>query len=205
MIRPVTSTSVATNGADEVAGSNPNRRKKNGSIEPVKVPQSTTPINERLTVSPTRNQCGPYMLETAFQAAIRTKPIAPRMHSKQDAREQLAAHHPPPVLEPDFAQGEGADDQCGRLRARVAAAGDDQRDEQGEDDGFGLISFSKKPIAVAVSISPTNRMTSQLARLRIIAGKRRAHVGIVESFQAAESAEGRGSPLARRRPARRPE
>ena len=31
MIKPVTSTSVATNGADEVAGSNPRRRNRNGS------------------------------------------------------------------------------------------------------------------------------------------------------------------------------
>ena len=32
------------------------------------------------------------------------------------------------------------------------------------------ICFSKKPMAVAVSISPTNKMTSQVARLRTMAG-----------------------------------
>ncbi len=34
MISPVTSTRVATNGADEVAGSNPSRRRTKGSTEP---------------------------------------------------------------------------------------------------------------------------------------------------------------------------
>jgi len=44
MISPVTSTSVATNGADALAGSNPHRRKMNGNIEPASVPNITTPI-----------------------------------------------------------------------------------------------------------------------------------------------------------------
>ena len=34
---------MATNGADEVAGSNPRRRRINGSTEPISVPQSTMP------------------------------------------------------------------------------------------------------------------------------------------------------------------
>ena len=56
---PVTSTSVATNGADETAGSNPKRFKKIGSMEPDKVPHSTTPINENPTVNPIIVQCSP--------------------------------------------------------------------------------------------------------------------------------------------------
>lgn len=50
---------VATNGADETAGSNPKRFKKIGSMEPDKVPQSTTPINENPTVNPIIIQCSP--------------------------------------------------------------------------------------------------------------------------------------------------
>ena len=47
MTRPVTSTRVATNGADALAGSNPCRRMTSGSIEAARVPQRTTPT--RLT------------------------------------------------------------------------------------------------------------------------------------------------------------
>ena len=46
MIIPVTSTSVATNGADEVAGSNFKRFRKIGNIEPAIVPHNTTPTTE---------------------------------------------------------------------------------------------------------------------------------------------------------------
>ena len=46
MMMPVTSTSVATNGADEVAGSNLNLFKRRGSMEPARVPHKTTPSTE---------------------------------------------------------------------------------------------------------------------------------------------------------------
>ena len=44
---PVTSTIVATKGADAAAGSNPMRRNTKGNIAPMSAPKSTTPI--RLT------------------------------------------------------------------------------------------------------------------------------------------------------------
>lgn len=50
MINPVTSTKVATNGAEETAGSKPMRFKKSGSNEPISVPHITTPTSEKLTV-----------------------------------------------------------------------------------------------------------------------------------------------------------
>ena len=50
--RPVTSTSVATKGADEVAGSAPSFFRNMGSMEPVIVPHNTTPISEKPTVRP---------------------------------------------------------------------------------------------------------------------------------------------------------
>ena len=40
MNKPVTSTSVAMNGADDVAGSKPRRRKRNGSSDPITVPSA---------------------------------------------------------------------------------------------------------------------------------------------------------------------
>ena len=59
MISPVTSTRVATNGADEVAGSKPRRRRMNGRIDPTSGPHSTIPTSESDTVSATSSQCGP--------------------------------------------------------------------------------------------------------------------------------------------------
>ena len=49
------------------------------------------------------------------------------------------------------------------------------------------ISFSKKPIAVAVSISPRNSAVSQPARFRIIRAKRDLHVRLVEGLRSAEA------------------
>ena len=42
MIRPVTSTRVATNGAEALAGSKPSRRSTKGSEEPISVPRGRT-------------------------------------------------------------------------------------------------------------------------------------------------------------------
>src|SRR5664279_5052193 len=52
--------------------------------------------------------------------------------AEHDARWQLATGNAPPVLERHFAQRHRANDQRRRLRARVAARADDERDEQCE-------------------------------------------------------------------------
>ena len=52
MISPVTSTNVATKGAELTAGSAPSLFKINGNMDPVNVPQSTTPTSEKPTVRP---------------------------------------------------------------------------------------------------------------------------------------------------------
>ncbi len=54
MTSPITSESVATRGAEAVAGSRPNRRSANGSIDPVSVPHVTTPTRLNESVSATR-------------------------------------------------------------------------------------------------------------------------------------------------------
>jgi len=59
MTRPVTSTRVATKGADEAAGSTLSRFNMRGIIEPLKVPHITTPINAKNMVIATNHQCGP--------------------------------------------------------------------------------------------------------------------------------------------------
>lgn len=44
MIIPLTSTTVATNGVDETAGSKPKRDNMKGSIAPIKLPNKTIDI-----------------------------------------------------------------------------------------------------------------------------------------------------------------
>jgi len=50
MINPVTSTSVATNGAEDTAGSSLNRFNINGNNEPTRQPHKTTPVSVMPTV-----------------------------------------------------------------------------------------------------------------------------------------------------------
>src|ERR1700754_3223735 len=77
MISPVTSTSVATNGADDVAGSNPNFFNSKGNIDPANDPHKTIPTSVQPTVVATMSQCGPYILLNGTHAIIRKKPIIP--------------------------------------------------------------------------------------------------------------------------------
>jgi hypothetical protein len=53
---PVTSTSVATNGAEEAAGSNFILFKISGNILPIRLPHKTIPIREKKMVAPTNFQ-----------------------------------------------------------------------------------------------------------------------------------------------------
>ena len=59
MISPVTSTNVATKGAEDVAGSILNFFKTIGIIEPLNVPHITMPISEKKIVVAINNQWGP--------------------------------------------------------------------------------------------------------------------------------------------------
>ena len=61
----------------------------------------------------------------------------PQDGAQEQSREDLPAHHQEPVAELHLAQRQGADDQGRGLRARVASAGDDERHEEGQDDGPG--------------------------------------------------------------------
>ena len=56
MINPVTSTKVATNGAEEAAGSSLSFFKNIGIIAPFSVPHITIPINEKNIVMATSTQ-----------------------------------------------------------------------------------------------------------------------------------------------------
>ncbi len=70
MMTPVTSTRVATNGAEDVAGSNFNDFMRRGSIDPDIVPHKTTPTKDKPTQMATRCEWGPYMSVNNAQRVI---------------------------------------------------------------------------------------------------------------------------------------
>src|SRR5205809_1115737 len=100
MIRPVTSTRVATKGAEDAAGSAPTLRRIKGSMDPESVPQSTTPTSAMPTVSATRGQCAPYGCRwkycspTIAHAPTRTMPIVPRIAPNASPARAFAHHSP---------------------------------------------------------------------------------------------------------------
>ena len=59
MTRPVTSTRVATNGAEALAGSKPSRLRMKGSIDPDSEPNVTMPTSAAPMVIASRIQCSP--------------------------------------------------------------------------------------------------------------------------------------------------
>ena len=107
------------------------------------------------------------MLEKADQIEIRRKPIAPRMHpsaspenNSRRITRQMSASLSSPMASARITSVEACEPELpplemmsGTNRARTTAR---------------AISLSKNPMAVAVSISPRNRTTSQPARFLII-------------------------------------
>ena len=73
MTRPVTSTSVATNATDDVAGSNPIRRSRNGSSKRTRPPHTTPPIKIAATGPAVRPM--PNAVMTGDRTAVVTYPV----------------------------------------------------------------------------------------------------------------------------------
>src|SRR4029079_10232637 len=94
-MRPVTSTRVATKGADEVAGSSFKVRRRKGSMDPEIVPHKTTPTSENDTVTAIKSQCGPYTVEKLDQIEMRRNPITPstRPRIKPQASSRRITRH----------------------------------------------------------------------------------------------------------------
>ena len=115
------------------------------------------------------------------------KPIAAEDAAEREPGEHFPPHDAPPVSEPDLAERQRANHQRRGLRTRVAAARDDQRDEQRQHDRLRESRASKAPIAVAVSISPRNSAVNQPARLRIMRPERDFHVRLVECLRSADA------------------
>ena len=105
MTSPLTSTSVATNGAEALAGSKPSRRSTNGSIEPASVPEGDDA--DRLAGHGERDQQVVLAVErgrAAPRARMRTKPIVAEHGAEREPGGELAADDAPPVAQPDLAE-----------------------------------------------------------------------------------------------------
>src|SRR6056297_610293 len=165
---PVTSTKVATNGAEVTAGSKPTFDIINGNMDPLKLPNRTTPIK----LIPTVKDCRKTVIVKGsplktIQVEITTVPIIPRTapNSKPDISSLLRTIHQSDNLrssvemariisvaacEPEFPPLEII---MGIKSASTAA----------------LASVSSKPaIAVTVNICPKKSNISQPTRLRTI-------------------------------------
>ena len=85
------------------------------------------------------------MSENADHSVMRRKPIAAEDQPERETGQDFAAHHTPPVAEADFAERQGADDERRGLRSGVAAARDDERHEQCQDDGLRDLRLEGRP------------------------------------------------------------
>ena len=115
--RPVTSTSVATNGADEVAGSTLSRFKTIGIIEPLNVPHNTIPIKRK------ENSNGDKIPVMATMLGVIICPMkflpdrnsdqadGSKNDSKCEPGKDLATHHIPPASWSKFIQCHGTNDK----------------------------------------------------------------------------------------------
>jgi len=131
--QPVTSTSVA-HGAEALAGSTHRAAGRAGASRPG---CRTSPRDGRGRHSaPTSRWCSRRCAGTSARSRS-ARSRCPQMEPGEPAA-QLPPDHPEPVAAAAPRQRHGADDQRGRLRARVAAAGDDQRDEQASTTALSI-------------------------------------------------------------------
>lgn len=95
MTSPLTSTSVATKGAEALAGSKPNRRRMKGSIEPAMAPHSTTPqqasgLGQSASVAAPR-------VHSSIRAVRKSIRTGAGQHRSSDANRGPTRGHPPRV------------------------------------------------------------------------------------------------------------
>ena len=112
-------------GAESTAGSTPKRWATIGMSEPTVVDQTQIASMVSATVAARGRRGAP---------EARGPKATPPM-SDPRSRPDRGLPRPPPArrgAEPDLAQGQAADDRHHRLRARVAAGADEQRDEERE-------------------------------------------------------------------------
>src|ERR1051325_8867855 len=169
MIKPETSTSVATNGADDVAGSSPTRRSKNGSIEPASDPHSTIPTRANPTVTANKNQCSPYELNSKCQTEMRITPIVPKIAPSDrpdKISRRITRHQSCSVTSPNAIARMIRVEACEPELPPLEITNGTKMDNT---TAFA-ISFSKRLIAVAVSISLRNKMINQEARFFTMLG-----------------------------------
>ena len=106
--------------------------------------------------------------------------------AEREAGAQLDEQHPPPVAQPHFGQCQRADQQGCRLRAGVAAAGDDERDEHRQDDGLFEFALEvphrrgREHLAEEQHRQPAAALLQHVAEVHF-------EVRVVEGFGAAEA------------------
>src|SRR5688572_6873174 len=170
MISPETSTNVATNGAEDVAGSIFKLRKRKGSMEPASEPQSTIPTRAMPTVNASKNQCSPYESNNTAQSAIRAKPNVPnkvpRDKPVKNSR-RITRHQSRRPISPSAMARMINVDACEPELPPLEIT----RGIKMESTTALAISCSYLPIAVAVNISLRKRMINQLPRLRTMLDK----------------------------------
>ena len=110
MTKPVTSTSVATNGADALAGSKPIRCRMNGSIDPVSEPKVTMPIS---AVADGRSDQHPVFAVVIEAELLPDSDTHDPYHSQHRAEcnssRQLSQRHAPPLAKIQLSQRQRAD------------------------------------------------------------------------------------------------
>src|ERR1700730_5230921 len=130
MIKPVTSTNVATNGAEALAGSNPTPFSTNGSIEPDSEPKVHTPPKCSRHSDGHQMPMGPVVVE-ARQLPNGNSDQADNCEDRAQGHpgRQFSDRNAPPIGQVDFAKRERADEQRGGLGPGIPARTHDQRNE----------------------------------------------------------------------------
>ena len=133
MTSPLTSTSVATKGAEALAGIEAEAAQEEGEHRAGERAEGDDADERALTVSGDEQP----VRAVVVPAELLPEDDADEADAAEDGAEgeaggELAERDAPPVLERELAQRERADDERGGLRAGIAAGADDERDEERE-------------------------------------------------------------------------
>lgn len=163
------------------------RFRANGSIDPDSEPKVTMPTSVAPIVNCDQRPMGAVVVEAEI---LPERDAADADHAKDRAKHQaggqLAQCHPPPVAEADFAQRQRPDDERGRLRAGIAAGAHDQWNEQGQHDRLfqlALVALHRvggQHLADKQRAQPAGALLDHRQKTHL-------HIGLVESFHAAET------------------
>ena len=115
MIIPLTSTTVATNGADETAGSKPKRDSINGNIAPIKLPNKTIDNKLNAITKAVKKDCSsiyPFAVKSQTKRVTNPKiPInIPNTNPELSSLKNTFSNHRFNII-----RGQRTNNKCGRL------------------------------------------------------------------------------------------